>query len=209
MEDLVPNHHAHYRQFTGVFGYLAGLTMIAGRGRDARLVVDLAEVAEHDHVLDVGCGPGTAVRMAARRGGRVTGIDPSEPMLRLARVLTAARRPPGPVEWLCAGAERMPVPDGSVTVCWSLASVHHWPELEAGVDEVRRVVAADGRFYALEKRTRPGATGNATHGWTPGQAARFAALLADTGFDGVEVSNHDLGRREVVVVQGRAPGPAI
>ncbi|MDH5520948.1 MAG: methyltransferase domain-containing protein, partial [Acidimicrobiia bacterium] len=91
MADLPPNHHAHYRQFGGLFGYLAGLTMIVGRGRDARLVADLASVGPGDVVVDIGCGPGTAARQAAARGARVVGLDPSAPMLRLAQLISRFR----------------------------------------------------------------------------------------------------------------------
>jgi ubiquinone/menaquinone biosynthesis C-methylase UbiE len=203
MTDLAPNHHADYRQFSGAFGYLAGLTMIVGRGRDARLVADIAEPQAADHVLDIGCGPGTAARFAARDGTQVTGVDPAEPMLRLAGLLTRLRRPAGEIDWLCAGAEDLPMPDESVTVCWSLASVHHWPDLEGGLSEVERVLRPGGTFIALEKRTQPGATGNASHGWTPDQADAFAALLTDHGSQSADVSNHDLGRRRVVAVTGR------
>ena len=203
MTDLAPNHHADYRQFSGAFGYLAGLTMIVGRGRDARLVADIAEPQAADHVLDIGCGPGTAARLAARDGTQVTGVDPAEPMLRLAGLLTRLRRPAGEIDWLCGGAEDLPMPDESVTVCWSLASVHHWPDLEGGLSEVERVLRPGGTFIALEKRTQPGATGNASHGWTPAQADAFAALLTDHGFQSADVSNHDLGRRRVVAVTGR------
>jgi ubiquinone/menaquinone biosynthesis C-methylase UbiE len=203
MTDLAPNHHADYRQFSGAFGYLAGLTMIVGRGRDARLVADIAEPQAVDHVLDIGCGPGTAARLAARDGTQVTGVDPAEPMLRLAGLLTRLRRPAGEIDWLCAGAEDLPMPDESVTVCWSLASVHHWPDLEGGLSEVERVLRPGGTFIALEKRTQPGATGNASHGWTPDQADAFAALLTDHGSQSADVSNHDLGRRRVVAVTGR------
>ncbi len=203
MTDLVPNHHAHYRQFSGAFGYLAGLTMILGRGRDARLVAGIADLDETDHLVDIGCGPGTAARLAARQGARVTGIDPAEPMLRLARLLTRFRRPVGEIEWIRAGAERLTLPDDSVTVCWSLAAVHHWPDLDAGLSEVRRVLTSGGTFIALEKRTPPGATGIASHGWTPGQAEALAAMLLEHGFGSAEVSNHELGRRRVVTVTGR------
>lgn len=204
MTDLPPNHHADYRQFSGAFGYLAGLTMIVGRGRDARLVADIAKPTAADHVLDIGCGPGTAARLAARGGARVTGVDPAEPMLRLARLLTRFRRPAGRIEWLCAGAEDLTLPDDSATVCWSLASVHHWPDLRRGLSEAKRVLSAGGTFIALEKRSPPGATGYASHGWTPDQADSFAVMLTDHGFESAEVSNHDLGRRPVVTVTGRA-----
>ncbi len=204
MADLPPNHHADYRQFAGVFGYLAGLTMIAGRGGDATLVTELARVNADDHVLDVGCGPGTAARRAARTAGRVTGVDPSEPMLRLAHLLTRLTRTPTEIDWVRAGAEALPLPDDSVSVCWSLAAVHHWPDLDAGLAEVQRVLRPGGRFIALEKRTKPGASGVASHGWTGQQAEAFAGMLDARGFADVVVTEHDQGRRQVVAVSGHA-----
>ncbi len=177
--------------------------MILGRSRDARLVTEIADLHSTDHVLDIGCGPGTAVRLTARRGIRTTGVDPAEPMLRLARLLTRLRRPAGEVEWVRAGAEDLTLPDDSVTVCWSLASVHHWRDLEAALAEVHRVLAPGGTFIALEKRTRPGATGLASHGWSPDQADAFAAMLTDHGFRDPRVADHDLGRRKVVTVSAR------
>jgi ubiquinone/menaquinone biosynthesis C-methylase UbiE len=201
--DIAPTHLADYPQFSGVFGYLGGLTMIAGRGPTARLVCDLAGVGADDEVLDIGCGPGTAARAAARRGATVTGIDPSDPMLALARMITRLRRSSGQTDWVKAGAEKLTIEDETATVCWSLASVHHWPDLDGGLDEVLRVLRPGGMFLALEKRTQPGATGNASHGWTPAQAQRFSGMLTELGFSEVEVADHDLGRRKVVVVQGR------
>lgn len=174
--------------------------MVFGRGKEARLLADLAGASADDHVLDIGCGPGTAVRITAKRGCHVTGLDPSAPMLRLARVLTAVRRPKGTVEWVEAGAEATTLGDASVSTCWSLASVHHWPDLDGGVNEVKRVLQPGGVFIAMEKRSPEGATGNASHGWTDQQAESFADLLADAGFSSPTVTYHELGRRRVVAV---------
>ncbi len=201
MADLPPNHHAEYAQFTGLFGYLAGLTMTVGRGGDARLVADLAGLGPDDRLLDIGCGPGTAARVGARRAAGVIGVDPSRPMLRLGALISGLRRTGTDIDWVLAGAEELPMPDDSVTVCWSLAAVHHWPELERGLTEVARVVAPGGRFLAVEKRSPPGATGNASHGWTDQQAESFAAMLPSYGFHDAEVAFRQTGRRKVVVVR--------
>ena len=176
--------------------------MSPGGPEGVRAIVEGLDLAGKT-VLDIGCGPGTAALLAARHGIRVTGVDPAEPMLRLARLLTRLARPVGEIDWLRAGAEDLTVPDDSVTVCWSVASVHHWPDLSGGLSEVRRVLGSGGTFVALEKRTQPGATGNASHGWTPDQANAFATMLTDDGFRSAEVSNHDRGRRRVVAVTGR------
>ena len=79
--------------------------------------------------------------------------------------------------------------------------MHHWPDLDGGLSEVARVLAPGGRFVAMEKRAEPGATGNASHGWTPAQAHTFAEMVADHGFGRGEVSDHDLGRRRVDIAR--------
>ncbi len=53
--------------------------------RVARRIVELAQVAADERVLDVATGTGTAAREAARWGASVVGIDIAEPMLALAR----------------------------------------------------------------------------------------------------------------------------
>lgn len=191
------NHHADHPGFAGVTGLLAGLTMIIGRGAIARLAADLASVSRADHVVDVGCGPGTAARKAAGRGARVTGVDPAAVMLRLARALTLDRTA---ITWFEGTAEELPQPDGSATVVWSLATVHHWKDVALGLAEARRVLAPGGRLLAIERRVRPSATGLASHGWTDQQAESFAAQCREAGFKDVRVEKHTPGRQVVLVV---------
>jgi ubiquinone/menaquinone biosynthesis C-methylase UbiE len=126
-------------------------------------------------------------------------------MLRLAGMLTTLRPPAGTIEWVCAGAEDVPLPDASATICWSLMAVHHWPDLEGGMAEVTRILRPGGRFLVLEKCVDVGATGIASHGWTSHQAATFGATLAADGYTDVVVDEHESGRRRVVTVSGRAP----
>ena len=152
-EVLAPNHHGDHAGFAGISGWLAALSMRIGRSGDAQLAIDLTALAPGEHVLDIGCGPGVAARAAAARGAVVTGIDPADVMLRVAR--RDDRQ--GAVTWKRGAAEALPVPDGSCDVVWSLATVHHWPDLDGGLAEVRRVLSADGRFLAIERRVKPGA----------------------------------------------------
>ncbi|HWJ52261.1 MAG TPA: class I SAM-dependent methyltransferase [Propionibacteriaceae bacterium] len=191
------NHHAGHAGFAGVTGLLAGLTMIVGRGSVARFAADTAAVSHADHVVDVGCGPGTAAREAARRGASVTGVDPAAVMLRLARALTRDRNA---ISWAEGTAEDLPLPDGSATVVWSLATVHHWKSVTAGLAEARRVLAPGGRFLVIERRVRPGATGLASHGWTDQQAESFVADCREAGFEDVRLERRTPGRRAVLAV---------
>lgn len=191
------NHHAGHGRFAGPIGLFIALAMRVLGGTRARLVVQMAAVSDSDRVVDIGCGPGNAVRAAASRGARVTGVDPATVMLGLARILTRDR---AAITWAQGSAEDLPLPDDSATVVWSAATVHHWADVTAGLAEVRRVLCAGGRFLAIERQVRPGATGLASHGWTDQQAVSFAELCRGAGFDDVRIETPTRGRHVFQVV---------
>ena len=188
-EITIPNHHAHYRAFSGFSGALGALSMSVGRAHLFRLAADASEVTAGDHVVDVGCGPGVAAHEVHRRGADYTGIDPSDLMLRWARRLGGRG-----ATWAEGTAEALPLPDRSATVVWSLATVHHWRDVAEGLGEVHRVLAAGGRLLAVERDVRLGATGHRSHGWTDAQAEAFAAMSRDAGFEHVTNESHPNGR---------------
>ncbi|WP_299559410.1 class I SAM-dependent methyltransferase [uncultured Mycolicibacterium sp.] len=199
--ELPANHHADHPGFSGVVGAAIGLGLLLMGRHNARLAAELTGVGPGDRVVDIGCGPGNAVREAARRGAHATGVDPSPMMLRLARTFTRDGR----IAWMEGAAEQVPLADGSATVLWSLATVHHWKDVDAGLREARRVLAPGGRLLAVERQTEPGATGPAGHGWTEQQAHTFAAQCRRAGFTGVAVSGHRSGRRRVWAVTATRP----
>ncbi len=199
----VPNHHAHYPGFAGPAGFLAAASMVLSGKGNARLACRLSDLAAGDAVADIGCGPGTAARQAARLGASVTGVDPAPVMLRLARLLT--RRSTAAVRYAEGSAEALPWPGSSVSVAWSIASVHHWADLDAGLREARRVLKPGGRLVAIERLSRPGATGLASHGWTPEQASAFADRCRAHGFTGTRTDRHGHGRSAKVSVRATAP----
>lgn len=100
---------AAYRQFhqpSGMLGRLAGWIMANRPSNVARNLwtVDLLQVREGDHVLEIGFGPGVAIEAVVRRAskGRVVGIDHSALM-----VQRASRRIPS-VELRHGGLELLP-----------------------------------------------------------------------------------------------------
>lgn len=170
----------------------------------APLLVDAAQLAVGERVLDVACGTGVVARVAAQRvgpEGRVIGIDLNPGMIAVARSLLI----PGsaPMEWLERSALDLGVPDASIDAVLCQQGLQFFPDKPLAMREMRRVLRAGGRL-ALSVWNSTGiynkAVGDAlAHFLSDEVAARFCAsrrapareelqhLAAEAGFVDVEV----------------------
>jgi ubiquinone/menaquinone biosynthesis C-methylase UbiE len=105
-------------------------------------------------VLEVGIGSGLNLPFYTNRVRRVYGLDPSPWLQQMAR--QRAHHLPVQVEFVSQPAERsIPLPTESidtVVLTWTLCSVDD-PAL--ALDEVRRVMKADGRLIFIEHGSAP------------------------------------------------------
>ena len=90
-------------------------------------------------LLDVACGSGTFLRVAAERGFDPTGIDISP-----AAIALAAERVPG-ADLRVGEAEHLPFPDSSFDAVTCLGSLEHFESPERGAAEIARVLRPSGR----------------------------------------------------------------
>jgi ubiquinone/menaquinone biosynthesis C-methylase UbiE len=157
---------------------------LVAAGERALPLLERAGLQAGERALDVGCGPGVAVAHAAAHlaGGRVTGIDPSGEMIRMARERSLGATN---VTLECAPVEAMPLDDATIDVAWALNSLHHWRDLAAGLAEVRRVLRAGGRFLVVEQQPHERRALDDAH-----TGALVAALRA-AGFDVTDVDAYD------------------
>lgn len=143
----------------GWLGRLGGRLMgLMNGGQQREVLAMLGDVRGAD-VLEVGHGPGVLLGLLARAGAaRITGVDPSEEMRYLATRAHARRIAAGQVEIRPGGADATGLPDAAVDVVVSVNNVPIWPDLEAGVAELRRVVRPGGRvaisWHGGEQPTR-------------------------------------------------------
>lgn len=152
-----------------------------------RMIATIAELSPEHAVLDVGCGPGAAVRAAAPEVARSVGVDRSEPMIDIAR---RRSRHLGNVEFAAAGAEDLPFDDDSFDRVWTIHAFHHWEDRAAGIAECLRVLKPRGRLLVVESATR------GDHGLDESRASGLAHTLQTSGFADASVSKR--GRHFVV-----------
>jgi 2-polyprenyl-6-hydroxyphenyl methylase/3-demethylubiquinone-9 3-methyltransferase len=94
-------------------------------------------------VLDVGCGAGFIANDLARRGFEVTGVDLATDALAVA----ARHDTTGGVQWLCADARALPLPDASFEAVYAMDFLEHVQPIEAVIAEISRVLAPGGLFF--------------------------------------------------------------
>jgi len=99
-------------------------------------------------VVDIGCGAGTDLLLAARRAGstgRAIGVDMTEAMRRRA-IAGAAAIGLENVEVLGGDATRLPIDDRSIDVVISNGVLNLVPEKDRAIAEIARVLKPGGRL---------------------------------------------------------------
>jgi demethylmenaquinone methyltransferase / 2-methoxy-6-polyprenyl-1,4-benzoquinol methylase len=179
--------------------------MTAGLDRRWRAATAEAVVHPGDRVLDACCGTGDLALASARIGGKVTGLDFSEPMLERAR-----RKAPA-LEWVRGDLLSLPFEDASFEAATIGFGIRNVEDVDVALRELRRVLTPGGRLGILEI-TRPRGLlapfyrvwfdgvvpllgkvlpGGSAYTYLPASVRRFArpdelaALVREAGFDDV------------------------
>jgi ubiquinone/menaquinone biosynthesis C-methylase UbiE len=168
-------------------------------------LIRLAALRQGERVLDVACGTGVVARRASQQvggTGTVTGLDVNPGMLAVARSAT----PPGmTIEWREASAEAMPFPDASFDAVLCQMGLQFVPDKHAALNEMRRVLAPDGRLIlnmpgptprlftimgeALARHIGAEAAGFVNHIFSLHDTAEIQNLVSGAGFHDVSVQS--------------------
>ncbi|MFI0449362.1 methyltransferase domain-containing protein [Actinomadura sp. 6N118] len=139
----------------------------------AERLIGLTPPRPGERVLDVACGTGIVARTAARRmedRGQIVGVDINEGMLEVARAVSGDIRPH--IEWQQGGAGELPFPDESFDLLYCQQGLQFFPNWDAALKDMGRVLAPGGRLTLAVWRT-------IDH--NPGFAALVAALEKHVG----------------------------
>ncbi len=179
--------HSQFGRPTGFWGHAAGVFMAhrsSNRRRNA-WVVSLLHVRPDHRVLEIGFGPGLAIRELSRlaHAGYVCGIDHSEVMVRQAsrRNVDAIRR--GVVDLRLGSVDDLPSFDAPFDRILAVNATMFWNEPEARLRELRRMLRPAGLIAVAHQPRDP----RATDGTSARRGQVIAADLARAGFSAVRV----------------------
>lgn len=146
--------HAGVHAVAEAFGYtadeLASIPAGANMGLSCGNPTAFANLREGETVVDLGCGGGLDVFLAAKKvgpSGKAIGIDMTERMIELARrnAMTDTGEMPGNIEFHLATIDKLPLEDNSVDCIVSNCVINLTPDKDAVFREINRVLKPGGR----------------------------------------------------------------
>ncbi|MEX2529329.1 MAG: alpha/beta fold hydrolase [Gemmatimonadota bacterium] len=174
----------------------------------ATRLIDAAGLRTGERVLDMACGTGIVTRLAADRvgpEGSVAGLDPNPAILSVARDVAPAE---GSITRHEAPAEKIPLEDGSFDVVLCGMGLQFFADRVAGLREIHRVLAPDGRFVAnvpgptppplqamadgLARHVSPDSAGFVDAVFSLHDADELRVLMKDAGFSRAEVHSEEV-----------------
>ena len=150
------SHHEGVRAVAQAFGYspedLASIPAEANMGLSCGNPTAFASLQPGEVVVDLGCGGGLDVFLAAAKvgpAGKAIGIDMTPEMIERARANAAKNadgKPTANVEFHLATIDKLPLPDASVDCVISNCVINLAPDKPAVFREIARVLKPGGRL---------------------------------------------------------------
>ena len=167
--------------------------MNIGHARLHRWGLEAAGIHPRDKVLDVGCGGGRAIaRILARTRREVAGVDHSPEAVETTRRLNRSAIVAGRLRVLEGSVDHLPFSDGFFNVVTAFETTYFWPDLQAGLIEIRRVLSPGGRLVITNEVTDREAAGR----WAERldmnvpDGRSLTGLAREAGFLTVDISIH-------------------
>lgn len=184
----------------GIWGAVIGYSMAWTHHARNRWTLSRLDLQVADRVLEIGCGPGAAIRDVAKvvSGGFVAGIDPSDVMVRQAvrRNLEAICH--GRVDIRLASMSVIPYPDACFDKVFGTNSIQFSRALLSDLREVLRVLRAGGlALFSIQPMWKGG-----TRAAARATVRKLAEAMGAAGFVSCTVDEKPAWPRAIVCASG-------
>ncbi len=201
------NDRSQFAYPRGFGGRVVGHFLAVANAWMAEAAVQMLELGPNMRALEVGFGPGVAIRMIGRTAPtvRIGGIDPSEVMLRQAVHRNRSAISSGQVDLRLGTARSLPWPDSSFDRVLSLNNAHLWEPADRAFSECRRVLGPGGKIVLGLHIMWAHARSNGPLGSVGAAEAFLREHLTAGGFVGLEASRRRFPMGNASFVVGTRP----
>ena len=173
----------------GWIGRFTGWAMNLLNRKLNRIAIQQMKLGPADHVLEVGCGAGEALRIVLEETAcrRAAGIDCSAEMIEETVKRNQATVDAGSLDLRHGRVEDLPWPDSHFTHVFAISNFHIWDSRRNGLHEILRVLQPGGKFLLCLRRARTEPRWLDQPGVTEQELAEDLSLFREVGFHNVEL----------------------
>ncbi|RQS09835.1 methyltransferase domain-containing protein [Burkholderia sp. Bp9002] len=181
----------------GLIGRIVGRIMRWHNRPDNAWTLSLLAISDGEQVLEVGFGPGDAIRLATASNPscRIAGVDHSPTMLSAATRLNRVPIARGRVTLALGSVDALPFADDAFDNAFSINCIYFWRAPVRGLGELRRVVRRGGRV-AITVRDIERAPYDAF------RPEKLAQAMTEAGFSSVAVHRNGVPSHPLACVLG-------
>lgn len=181
----------------GFVGHMVGWIMAWHNRLDNVWTINLLEVDNNESVLEVGFGPGRAIKLLsdANSSTCIAGIDHSETMLKSAKRLNEKAIVADRVRLQLGSAEHLPFADCTFDKAFSVNGIYFWKEPLQGLRELHRTLKPTGRAAITVRDKEQGV-------YQAFRPDKLKELFTAAGFSSVWVRRNDASSHPLICVLG-------
>ncbi|MEN1968355.1 class I SAM-dependent methyltransferase [Lentibacillus sp. N15] len=201
--------HLLFSQFakpTGLTGAFVGWFMAKENEQIICWTLDFLDIQDHDHIVEIGFGPGQAMKellLGSKHHLSITGIDPSEVMVYQAlRKLNKYMRHQYQVQLFEQGAEPFPKLSRKIDHVFAINNITFWKDPVSTLTKIKQQMNPGAKIALTLKPHEKGATDTTTE-LIGGQ---LKGLLTQTGFQEIAVFIHPTKPNDTVCAVGMNNG---
>jgi ubiquinone/menaquinone biosynthesis C-methylase UbiE len=167
-----------------------------------RASITVMNLAPMDKVLEVGCGPGHALKLMGAEvvEGLVAGIDPLKEMVASAAKRNLPLLKSGRIILSRGDPEKIPFGDNCFNKAVTINTIHLWKSKAAGFSEMRRVLCPEGLMVIGLKTATPSSQSLADPGFTAEEIIQLMGFIEQAGFTNLRDARSEFTEDECMLL---------